>query len=573
MPASNTPDKRRTLTGRLLLVHSVTLVGILLALGVVLERVLAQYFIGQLTDSLTSQARGVQTSLAERGPVKNEVVRLGRAIGARTTVIRTDGVVVADSQQDPATMANHRNRPEVRAALEGRVGVSSRLSATVGTAFRYVALPAADGRIVRVALPLTTVDSKIRTVRAILTAGFGLAAIIGVVVLAVIAGGLLRPLQEITSAVARAGETEDAPPVPEHGTEELVVLARTVNRMRGELEQRILALKEEQRTRDVILSALEEGVALIGDGDEVLYRNDRAAELTAALADGTRVPHAFRALVTRARRDGSSAIAEFSVPPHPRIVQGLAVPIASRSQVLVVLRDVSEARQADRVRREFVANASHELKTPVASIRALAETIGETVHADPPATPRFARQLEREALRLSEIVSDLLDLSRLTSETGLAGKVDVSKVVAEEVHRQADRAREAGVSLDFSGEGRHVVVFGNDADMALLVRNLLDNAIRYTGEGGAVHVSLARNNGEAVLAVRDTGMGIPSRDQSRIFERFYRVDRARSRETGGTGLGLSIVKHVAENHGGSVSVESELGRGSTFTVRIPAASA
>jgi len=573
MGISQTAGRRRTLTSRLLLVHSVTLVGILLALGVVLERVLAQYLVGQLTDSLTSQARGVQTSLTNRGSLQNEAVSLGRSIGTRITIIQSNGVVLADSVQDPATMANHRNRPEVRAALEGRVGVSSRVSATVGTAFRYVALPPADGRIVRVALPLTAVDSRIRTVRVILAAGFSLAALIGLMVLGLIAGRLLRPLREITGAVARAGETDDASPVPERGTEELVVLARTVNRMRGELEQRILALKEEQRTRDVILSALEEGVALIGQGDEILYRNDRAAEITAARGDGTRMPHSLRTLVTQVRRDGSSALAEFSIPPHPRIVQALAVPIASRGHVLVVLRNVTEARQAERVRREFVANASHELKTPVASIRALAETIGETVGSDPAATPRFAQQLEREALRLSQIVSDLLDLSRLESDTGVRAVVDVAQIVTDEVNRQVERAREAGVSLDFAGEGRDVVVLGSGPDVALLVRNLLDNAIRYTGEGGTIHVSLSRDDGEAVLAVRDSGIGIPSRDRGRIFERFYRVDRARSRETGGTGLGLSIVKHVAENHGGSVSVESELGRGSTFTVRIPSASA
>ncbi|MDP8956410.1 MAG: ATP-binding protein [Actinomycetota bacterium] len=556
-----------------MLLHSITLVGILLVLGVVLERVLARYFVGQLTDSLTAQARGVQSSLSDRTSLQDEAVRLGKSIGARITIIRTDGVVLADSEENPAMMANHRTRPEVRAALEGRVGVSSRLSATVGTAFRYVALPPDDRRIVRVALPLTAVDSRIRTVRLILTAGFGLAAIVGLMVLRVIAARLFRPLREITAAVSKSGEADDAPAVPERGTEELVLLARTVNQMRRELGQRIGALRDEQRTRDAILSALEEGVVLVGNSEEVLYRNDRAAEMTGTRGDGTGLPRPLRGLVTRSRQASSSALAEFSLPPHQRIVQALAVPISARDQVLVVLRDITEARRAERVRREFVANASHELKTPAASIRALAETIGETVTADPGATPRFAEQLEREAVRLSQVVSDLLDLSRLESDTEVTGKVDVARLVADEVHRQVDRAKEAGVSLDFSGQADGVVVLGNGGDMALLVRNLLDNAIRYTGEGGAVHVSLARSDGEAVLAVRDTGIGIPSRDQGRIFERFYRVDRARSRETGGTGLGLSIVKHVAENHGGSVSVESELGRGSTFTVRLPSAAA
>jgi two-component system sensor histidine kinase SenX3 len=367
---------------------------------------------------------------------------------------------------------------------------------------------------------------------------FGFTALGGLVVLRVVAGRVLRPLSGI-----------------------------------DELDRRILALKDEQRTRDAILSALEEGVVLVGEDGEILYRNDRAAEMTGGSRDGTRMLPPLRALVTRPQQEGSSAVSEFSVPPHPRIVQAVAVPVADRGQVLVVLRDITEARRVESVRREFVSNASHELKTPAASIRALAETIGDTAQRDPAATSRFVRQLEREALRLSEIVSDLLDLSRLESEAGDQAEVHVVEIVAEEVTRRADRAKKAGVSLDFSSPSDDLVVLGNARDLSLLVRNLLDNAIQYTSEGGEIEVSVARQDGEAVLAVRDTGIGIPSRDQERIFERFYRVDRARSRETGGTGLGLSIVKHVAENHGGSVSVDSELGRGSTFIVRIPSVTA
>jgi two-component system, OmpR family, phosphate regulon sensor histidine kinase PhoR len=564
------PETRRrpkTLTGRLLLIHAAALIGILLVLGLVLDRVLERYFVGQLTDSLVSEARAVQHSIGTDAQLEHQVIQLGRDIGARITVIRTDGVVLADSERDPATMANHRTRPEVQAALQGRIGVASRVSATVGTAFRYVALPPVNDRIVRVALPLTAVQARVRTVRVILAVGFGLAAVIGLFVLGVMAGRLLRPLRDITTAVGEASD-HHAPPIPERGTDELVTLASTVNRMRDELERRILALQDEQRTRDAILSSLEEGVVLVDPNGDVLYRNDRAAEFTRSSGGPERVPHAVRSLVSQSRGNQSPAVSEFSLASG-RAVEAVAVPIAKTNNALVVLRDVTEARRADSIRREFVANASHELKTPVASIRALAETIGETAKTDLAASARFVRQLEREAVRLSRIVSDLLDLSRLESEGGERTEVNVAGLVAEEVERRGDRAKEAGVSLDFSANGDDPVVMGSVPDLGLLVRNLLDNAIQYTADGGAVEVSVDRQNGQAVVAVRDTGIGIPSRDQARIFERFYRVDRARSRETGGTGLGLSIVKHVAENHGGSVTVESELGRGSTFTVRLP----
>jgi two-component system, OmpR family, sensor histidine kinase SenX3 len=221
------------------------------------------------------------------------------------------------------------------------------------------------------------------------------------------------------------------------------------------------------------------------------------------------------------------------------------------------------------VRRDFVANASHELKTPAASIQAVAETLRSVVDADPAAVHRFAAQLEREALRLSRIVADLLDLSRLETGSELGERIRLDALVREEVERYDDSAREAGVRLSVDARTA-VTVTGSARDLSLLVRNLIDNAIRYTKPGGSVEVGIAPESVGAIsLAVRDTGVGIPQRDLARIFERFYRVDRARSRETGGTGLGLAIVRHVAENHGGSVAVTSELGAGTTFTVQLP----
>ena len=238
---------------------------------------------------------------------------------------------------------------------------------------------------------------------------------------------------------------------------------------------------------------------------------------------------------------------------------------------MLVIRDITETRRSDQVRRDFVANASHELKTPAASIQAAAETIRTAAGEDPSVIPRFASQLEREAARLSRIVSDLLDLSRLESGSALDETVALDAIVRDEGERFEEPAAEAGRRALDRGRRGAPRVRGSARDLALLVRNLVDNAIRYTGPGGKVARRRSRaDDGEVVLAIVDTGLGIPSRDLPRIFERFYRVDRARSRETGGTGLGLSIVKHVAENHGGRVVVTSELGQGTRFEVRLPA---
>jgi two-component system, OmpR family, phosphate regulon sensor histidine kinase PhoR len=550
----------------------VAVLGVLLVLGIVVDRVLEDHFVGQLTDSLISEARVVRQTLPGDGALQSNVQSLGRSIGARITVVRADGVVLADSEHDPATMENHRTRPEIEQAIQGRVGTSTRRSTTLGIAYRYVALPPEDGRIVRLALPLTEVQSKLRTVRAILILGFGLAALAGLLVLWGIARGVSRPLRRMAGAAERIGGGDLSAEVPEEGSEELVLLARNLNRMRDEVSKRMADMERDRSTREAILSSMEEGVLLFDRDGSVVYQNDRAGQLLGgrlANARGLAQP-ALRDLVAAAGSGASPQPVEVITGPTPRTLLASALPVPD-GQTLTVLRDVTQARMIDAVRRDFVANASHELKTPVASIQALAETLVAAAANDPGQVPRFATQLESEAIRLSRIVSDLLDLSRLEGEAvSPPAEVRLDRLVAEEVDRLSERTDEAGLIVETHLE-EPVLVKGSARDLSLLARNLLENAVQYTRPGGRIDVSVRGDDGSAVIVVRDTGMGIPAREQGRIFERFYRVDRARSRETGGTGLGLSIVKHIVENHGGAVQVESELGRGSTFVVQLPTA--
>jgi signal transduction histidine kinase len=261
--------------------------------------------------------------------------------------------------------------------------------------------------------------------------------------------------------------------------------------------------------------------------------------------------------------------AEVEIGSPARWLRATTLPTGSDGTVLLVVRDITQARQLLATRRDFVANASHELKTPVASIRAAAETLRHGAINDPPAAMRFTEQLERESIRLSRIIADLLDLSRLESGSELGDDVHLNALAADEVERLEDMALEHEVALLLQTEPVPRVR-GSSRDLALLVRNLIDNAIRYTPSGGDVAVTVASEGRLVLLRVADTGVGIPQRDLPRIFERFYRVDQARSRETGGTGLGLAIVRHVCENHGGEVTVASELGRGTTFEIRLPA---
>jgi signal transduction histidine kinase len=349
--------------------------------------------------------------------------------------------------------------------------------------------------------------------------------------------------------------------------DELRANAADVETTLTEMERRS---EHDRRIAGMVLGTTGDGLLLLDADGEVVFANEALATHLGSIPSslGSLLPLALRTAIEESMRAGASRIALVETGSPSRWFRGTITP-AAEDHTLVVVRDVTEERRLEAVRRDFVENASHELKTPAATIQATAETLRRAADDDPAQIPRFAAQLEREAIRLSRVVSDLLDLSRLESGSSVDEVVSLADVAREEVRRLRPAADEAGVALELTTDGSGPVR-GSAQDLSLLVRNLLDNAIRYSAEGAQVRVDVRSEDAETVVRVRDTGIGIPSRDLSRIFERFYRVDRARSRETGGTGLGLAIVKHVVENHGGRTSVESELGRGTTFEVTLPA---
>jgi len=327
---------------------------------------------------------------------------------------------------------------------------------------------------------------------------------------------------------------------------------------------------DEREVQAMILGSMEEGVLLFDAGGTRVFAN-RAIRRHLGDAPASAdllLPIAFRDAVGRAGDDGSTVRTEAETGAPTRWLRATAQPVGTDGSVLLVVRDITEARRLDAIRRDFVANASHELKTPVASIRAAAETLGDGAIDDHDAAHRFTEQLERDADRLGRIVSDLLDLSRLETGSERLDRAALDAIAEDEVARRQEQAATAGVSLTVQVDGVPAIR-GSARDLALMTGNLIDNAIRYSSAGGSVSVEVRAEREAVVLRVTDTGAGIPQRDLPRVFERFYRVDQARSRETGGTGLGLSIVRHVSENHGGDITVTSELGQGSTFEVRLP----
>ncbi len=331
-------------------------------------------------------------------------------------------------------------------------------------------------------------------------------------------------------------------------------LAGALEQVGAELNGRLAELNRESGLREQILSSMSEGVVLADASGRILYANPAAEGL---------LPGALT-LPSQLRTEGPVELTLRH--PRRRDLKATCLRLGDGRR-LVAIQDVTEAKRIEAMRRDFVADASHEMKTPIASIQAVAETLEMAVLDDPDAVPRFMSTLLLEIRRLSALVQDLLDLARLEGRPPERSVVSLTKVVEQEAARVHPEAEEKGLSVR-EEIALGVMVAGSPEDLSLALRNLLDNALRYTHEG-EVSVRLWVEDGHAKVEVADTGPGIPGKDLSRIFERFYRVDRARSRETGGTGLGLSIVRHVVEQHNGWVQVESELGRGSRFVLTMP----
>ena len=346
------------------------------------------------------------------------------------------------------------------------------------------------------------------------------------------------------------------------------------------LRDRLDELTEERDRAGQILDALDDGVLLLDGAGRLLVANPAARSwfgLPDDLRPGLPVQRVLgapqvSALAEEAAEAGAPVVGTLTlVFPEPRTLTMRAFPLADRGptgRIVVTLTDITQRRRLEVLRRDFVANASHELKTPVAAVRVLAETLLTALPDDPEAGRRFAERIGREAERLDVLVRDLLDLSRVERGTLDVEPVDLVGLAKEMVGGYGDLAEERRIKLH-SELRPQLSMRGDRAQLGLLLSNLLDNALRYTPARGTVCVRLDGAESRAVIQVSDTGQGIPAGELSRVFERFYRVDKARARQTGGTGLGLAIVRHVAEAHGGTVRVDSELGRGSTFTVSLP----
>lgn len=503
----------------------------------------------------------------------------------RLTIVRSDGTVMADSNFDPAQMENHASRPEISQALLGEVGVDRRVSRTEKLEELYVAVPAsvAGTRVaVRVSQPVAEIDaiaSRSRRMGLLLLGG---ALLIAITIAVRTMRAAAQPIQDLSDAAERmaAGNLDvQVPAVPT----DLEGLADALSTLRSQMRSRLAALEAEQRTLRATLDGLRDAVFVL-DSTTIEFANSAAGRLFRAPRSGwsgtsleqAHLPGGVEAAIVDRLTTGAS-LEPFKLEPDPtgRVLSIVVAPLdpsVPGARSIVSVSDVTRAARLDSVRRDFVANASHELKTPVAGIHLLAESAGAAAgDGDIEQALDFTRQIESETGRLQRLVGDLLDLSRLETAPEQGALTDARVAIDNAVlsHRSAAARKGLELRADLTAvRGADVFVAADPTDVAIALDNLLDNAITYTQQG-SVTVSVETDRATVRFRVTDTGPGIAAEHQPRVFERFYRVDRGRSRDVGGTGLGLALVRHVAERNAGSVTLESEQGSGSTFIVTFP----
>ena len=559
----------------------------------------AAIFLGSLLPSLLERTASVQLfdMLDLVAPIARErlanprlnletwAVQLAADSGIRVTLIRRDGVVLADSSVEPdqvRAMQNHRGRPEVRSALASGRGMNVRKSATTGNTYVYVARtlsgPSGEVMILRLAEPL----DQLGALRTRLAAALFLAMLAAGVAILFTSLWLDRRLFEPVSrlingaqdlAIGRVSRVA----VPDE--EELAALAIALNRLAATAEQQFEAVSQERDRLQEILASMSEGVLVVDRDGRAQMINPAFYHLFDLAGDFTGRPAleiirhpGFARLIedTLRQRQPESAQIVLTSPDRRTLLLASAVLSGGERGAVVAARDTTELTRVADMRRDFVANVSHELKTPLAAIRGYAETLRDGALDEPPTAKRFTERILSQCRRLQELLDDLLILSRLE---GMDAALEREPVSLDAVARHAielltPAAREKGVGIDLEEEPVPQIQ-GDPGGIERLLLNLLDNAIKYNRPEGRITVRVGRCGGDALVEVSDTGIGIPPEAIPRIFERFYRVDKGRAREEGGTGLGLAIVKHIAQAHGGQVDVESRVGRGSTFRVRLP----
>jgi two-component system phosphate regulon sensor histidine kinase PhoR len=508
----------------------------------------------------------------------------GRAAGARATIIDASGKVLADSDANPANMENHASRAEFAAALSGKTGENERRSATVGVPFLYIAAPISGGAV-RLAYPLSDVEAVQAQVRRQLWWGSLLSSFVALLIAAGASIWMSRRLERIVDVALRIEKGDLQARVNDTPMDEIGRVAAAIDKTAGQIERSFAAVRSSQRQLETLLNSMQDAVIAVSADGLVRWANqpmDRLVpqhtRLNAPVVETIRDPD-FLATVNAAMtsKEVKTSRATSIVPGRAFDVTAAPLPDGG---VVTVLRDLTETERVEKTRRDFIANVSHELRTPLTSIQGYTETVLDTISEDSGSIREFLEIIRKNTVRMARLTEDLLTLARVESGETRFGTEPVPPVEllhdAEESFREIARGQGIDLQIMDSHNGSGAVdslppVLADREAIHQVFSNLIDNALKYGRSGGRIELGARAAQRGIEFYVRDFGAGISSEHLPRLFERFYRVDKARSRESGGTGLGLAIAKHIMRAHGGAIRAESELNHGSTFVFTLPTA--
>lgn len=563
-------------------------------LGTLVTKGIEQDTIHEIQGELKSEALMFRAIVAQwkksgDGDLQDWIMQIGSEVNTRLTLIDKSGRVLADSHENPSVMDNHMDRLEIATAKDRGEGTSSRYSQTIGRQMIYYAIPIVDkGKIsgyARTSTSLENLDNELSRLRRSVFWGSIITVFVAMMLGYYLARNFSNPLESMTRVAESMSEGNYDERLAENRNDEIGRLAKALNRMSKNLKMRIEALSSEKNRLKAILAGMVEGVIAVDKNERIVLINNAACTITENYREESRgLP-----LWEVCRIEGLNKMLSVSLSEKREIKQKIRVVGADRDRhievvsspmfiaggelagAVIVLHDITELHTLERVRRDFVANVSHELKTPIAAIMAMVETIIEDKEMTRVNEERFLKKISEQSVRLSTLVNDVLSIASIESEKrpSDARNIDIASIIDNVVALLMSKSEAGGIAMETELPDKKAYVKGDKEAMTQAISNLADNALTYTPKGGAVCIRLKVDDKTVIIEVEDTGIGIEPHHQQRIFERFYRVDTARSRELGGTGLGLSIVKHVALSHGGNVEVISRPGEGSVFRIKLP----
>jgi two-component system, OmpR family, phosphate regulon sensor histidine kinase PhoR len=584
----------RSFTRRFFPLYLITILVILAVSGWIATRMTQHLYYATLRDDLEIRVRLMGERISSAGvsatPAQLDSIckQLGVLAQTRLTLIASDGTVLGDSHEPPAAMENHSDRPEIIQAMAGHTGFATRFSPTLRRQMIYVAIPQWDsGRIlwiVRVSMPLSLPRHAMDRIYSAVGLSGALIAILAGLAGYYIFRYIRLSLAKVSAEARRFAQGDLSHKLSVPNSKELDDLAQTLNLMAGQLEERLRTMSQQRSELEAILSSMIEGVIVFDLEERVLSMNQAAAKLLGVAEHEVRgrsiqeviFNRDFQQFVSRIVSQRTALEVGLTLHRGALFVQVQGTPLSDAAGqeigILVVVYDVTRLRRLENLRREFVANVSHELRTPITAIKGFVETLREGAPASPQEQNRFLDIIARHTDRLNAIIEDLLALSRLEQEAESGAitlqPANLKEVILAALQVCAYKAAEKNISCAYIPD-EELTIKANAPLLEQAVINLLDNAINYSEPGQAIQVGIEKTSGELTLFVRDSGCGIEAVHLPRLFERFYRVDKTRSRQKGGTGLGLAIVKHIALAHKGNVSVISAPGQGSTFRIHLP----